>query len=66
MELPAALDWSLHRGETGPILGWYSAELGRRVPSWTLLGSAAAAPGHKLVTHLSFTDSGNLSGDVGI
>src|SRR5262249_50728856 len=24
LELPAALRWSLHRGETDPILGWYS------------------------------------------
>ncbi len=38
LELPASLRWSLHRGETDPILGWYAEGLGRRSPSYTLLG----------------------------
>ena len=38
LELPAELRWSLHRGETDPILGWYSGGLGQRVPAFTLLG----------------------------
>jgi hypothetical protein len=36
--LPAALQWSLHRGEEGRILGWYSAAFGRLEPSVTLVG----------------------------
>ncbi|HEX6528080.1 MAG TPA: alginate lyase family protein, partial [Streptosporangiaceae bacterium] len=39
LELPPGLRWSLHRGETDPVLGWYSPGFGRRVPAWTLLGS---------------------------
>src|SRR5262249_60337087 len=30
LALPAGLAWSLHRGETNPILGWYSSGLERR------------------------------------
>jgi hypothetical protein len=54
LELPAQLDWRLHRGETDPILGWYSAGLGERVPAVTLVGSGRCAPGVPLVTRLSF------------
>jgi hypothetical protein len=63
LELPGALDWSLHRGETDPILGWYSTGLGHRAPAWTLLGSGAGAGGLVLKTRLKFTGAGNLTGD---
>ena len=43
LELPGVLRWSLHRGETDPILGWYSPGLGRRVPAFTLLGRGCCA-----------------------
>ena len=33
LELPAALTWSAHRGETDPVLGWYSPRFGERVPT---------------------------------
>jgi Heparinase II/III-like protein/Heparinase II/III N-terminus len=57
MDLPAGLAWSLHRGETDPILGWYADGLGRRRPSFTLLG-AGTAPGQvTLVTRLAFGDA---------
>lgn len=55
LDLPAQLSWSLHRGETEPILGWYSHGLGRRVTAVTLLGRghySAAAP---LVSRLKFS-----------
>ena len=52
--LPGGLRWSLHRGETGPILGWYSAGLGMRVPAFTLLGQGSCARGIPLVTRLEF------------
>lgn len=60
MELPAALRWSLHRGGTDPILGWYSPSFGRRVPAWTLLGSGRCGPGTALTTRLDFADSAKL------
>ena len=57
LSLPAGLEWSLHRGETEPILGWYSAGLGHRVPAFTLLGQGRSLPGGRLVTRLQFADS---------
>jgi hypothetical protein len=54
LELPAGLDWSLHRGSTEPMLGWYAPGLGRRVPSVTLIGRGVATPGTALRTQLIF------------
>jgi hypothetical protein len=56
LELPSALRWSLHRGETDPILGWYSPGLGRRVPVFTLLGCGHCV-GAPLATRLEFLDA---------
>jgi Heparinase II/III-like protein/Heparinase II/III N-terminus len=58
MELPAGLRWSLHRGETDPILGWYSPGMGLRVPAVTLLGSGRCLAGPPLITRLKFTEPG--------
>jgi Heparinase II/III-like protein/Heparinase II/III N-terminus len=55
LELPP-LQWSVHRGETDPILGWYSPGLGRRVPAVTLLGRGRSAPDAPLITRLEFLD----------
>jgi Heparinase II/III-like protein len=44
-DLPGGLRWSLHPGESDPILGWYSSGLGRRVPAGVLLGCGRSAPG---------------------
>ncbi|MEV6831574.1 alginate lyase family protein [Amycolatopsis sp. NPDC051102] len=44
MELPAALSWTVHRGDTEPPLGWYSAGFGRKEPSTTLVGSGTPGP----------------------
>jgi hypothetical protein len=57
LELATGLRWSLHRGETDPILGWYAPGLGRRVPAWTLLGCGRWEPGTPLTTRLEFTDA---------
>jgi hypothetical protein len=57
LELPYALRWSLHRGETDPILGWYSPGLGRRVPVFILLGCGRCAAGAPLATRLEFTEA---------
>ena len=58
LELPPGLRWSLHRGETDPILGWYSHGLGRRVPAVTLLGWGRCLPGIPLITRLEFLEVG--------
>jgi Heparinase II/III-like protein len=58
LELPAELRWSLHRGQSDPILGWYSPGLGRRVPAWTLIGHGRSASGTTLTTQLQFLEIG--------
>ena len=58
LELPGALRWSLHQGETDPILGWYSPGLGRRVQAFTLLGCGRCVPGAPLATRLEFLEVG--------
>jgi hypothetical protein len=57
LELPCALKWSLHLGETDPILGWYSGGFGHRVPAATLLGEGRSVPGVPLSTRLEFIDA---------
>jgi Heparinase II/III-like protein len=64
LELPCQLRWSLHRGETNPILGWYSSGLGRRDPAITLLGQGCPAPGEPLATRLEFPDTSNSAKGV--
>jgi hypothetical protein len=61
LDLPAALRWSLHRGESDPILGWYSPGLGRRVPAWTLVGHGRSVPGTALSTQLRFLEAGTAT-----
>ena len=54
LALPPQLRWSLHRGETDPILGWYSPGLGQRVPAFTLLGCGRCIPSASFVTRIGF------------
>ncbi len=61
LELPPQLDWSLLRGETEPILGWYAYGLGRRVPAFTLVGHGRSVPLAALSTRLAFHDKGHVS-----
>jgi hypothetical protein len=56
MELPPDVEWTLHRGETDPILGWYSHGLGQRIPAFTLIGRGRSAPSVPLITRLEFVD----------
>ncbi|HEX3959303.1 MAG TPA: alginate lyase family protein [Trebonia sp.] len=56
LELPKELNWSLHRGDADPILGWYSNGLGVRVPAVTILGSGRSSPVAPLVSRLKFVD----------
>jgi hypothetical protein len=60
LELPGALRWTVHRGQTDPILGWYSPGLGRRVAAFTLLGCGRCEPGAPLATRLEFLEVGDL------
>jgi hypothetical protein len=53
LSLPDSLRWSTHRGETDPVLGWYSPRFGVRQPTTTLRGVATLS-GHPLVTTLDF------------
>lgn len=54
LTLPGEFRWSLHRGETDRILGWYSAGLGHKVPAWTLLGTGRWTARSPLVSRLEF------------
>jgi hypothetical protein len=58
LELPPGLRWSLHRGETDPILGRYFRGSGRRIPAVTLLGCGRCVPGMLLIARLEFLDVG--------
>jgi hypothetical protein len=53
LSLSAELNWSAHRGETDPILGWYSPRFGFRQPI-TVLEGVAAWSDRPLVTTLDF------------
>jgi hypothetical protein len=43
MQLPPDLVWTVHTGQSEPVLGWYSPRFGERVPSTTLVGAGAWA-----------------------
>ena len=60
LELPPQLRWSLHKGETAPILGWYAHGLGRRVPAFTLLGRGRPAAHDRLRTTLAFSSDAEV------
>jgi hypothetical protein len=55
--LPRALDWSVHRGETDPPLGWYSPHFGSRVACATLVGEGSWTGTIDLRTDLTFLDA---------
>jgi hypothetical protein len=54
LRLPARLIWSCHKGETDPIIGWYSPSFGRRQATTTLLGVGELGPGDTLDSKLAF------------
>lgn len=41
--LSEELSWSLWKGATEPILGWYSPRFGEKLPAWTLLGEGTCS-----------------------
>ena len=38
LSMPKGLSCSLRRGETDPVLGWYSSHFGEKRPVWTVVG----------------------------
>lgn len=54
LALTPELEWSAHRGETGPTLGWYSPRFGQKEPTTTLVGSGQVQPGVKLQSAIIF------------
>ncbi len=36
--LPDGLSWSLSRGASDPVLGWYSPRFGKKQPTWAVIG----------------------------
>ena len=56
LELSRQLRWSLHRGETDPILGWFSRGLGRRAPAFPLIGRGRSAPHTAFATRIHLLD----------
>ena len=56
IDLPDRLSWTSHRGDTEPILGWYSPRFGHKEPAVTLLGSGTCTPGREeLVSVVQFS-----------
>ena len=53
LSLPRGLHWSSHRGETDPVIGWFSPRFGVRQPTTTLTGVAPFSD-DSLVTTLDF------------
>ena len=43
LSLPDGLSWSLSRGATDPILGWYSPRFGEKQPAWAVVGEGACS-----------------------
>jgi hypothetical protein len=41
--LPDGPSWSLSRGATDPILGWYSSRFGENQPAWAVIGEGACS-----------------------
>lgn len=56
LELPSGLDWRVHRGETSPAMGWYSAGLGQLEPATAIIGTGQARGEQHLRTRLQFFD----------
>jgi hypothetical protein len=56
LTLPAHLVWRTHRGESDPVLGWYSPAFGTKEPTTTLVGTGiCGVPRLELRTTLAFT-----------
>jgi hypothetical protein len=56
MSLPSSLRWSLVRGASDPVLGWYSAAFGHKVPATDVIGLGHTTTGSPLRTRLAFPE----------
>jgi hypothetical protein len=54
LQLPTKLDWSLVRGSTDPVLGWYSMGFGEKQPTTTVLGAGFCQGHEQLQSILEF------------
>ena len=54
MTLPPSLGWSLMRGATDPVMGWYSPAFGQKVTATDVIGVGFATAGSPLRTSLAF------------
>jgi hypothetical protein len=54
LDLPDSLEWTLHRGEVEPPLGWYSPTFGVKCPSISVLGVGSTHVDTPMVTRLQF------------
>jgi hypothetical protein len=52
--LPEGPTWSLARGGSDPVLGWYSPGFGEKTPSTTVVGQGSCHDIDRLVTTLQF------------
>ena len=43
LHLPDGPSWSLSRGESDPVLGWYSPRFGEKEPAWTVVGEGTCS-----------------------
>ena len=64
LELPPELQWSLHKGETDPILGRYSQGWGAPASAVALVGCGRCVPGMPLITRLEFLEVGESGKSV--
>ena len=39
--LPDGVSWSLSRGASDPVLGWYSPRFGKKQPTWAVIGEGS-------------------------
>jgi hypothetical protein len=58
-DLPERLSWSLVRGSSEPILGWYSPGFGQKEPATTVLGQGVCTGADELITVLEFAGAGS-------
>ena len=49
------LDWTVHRGEVNPPLGWYSAGFGEKEPTSVLVGRGEIEPNLRLRMRLAWS-----------
>jgi hypothetical protein len=59
LSLPRVLTWSVVRGSTDPLLGWYSSGFGRKQPATTVLGEGVCAGHDEFLSVLQFAAGGS-------